>query len=211
VGSGAAIVTRVDATPAAEAMLKKLADRAGPLLLHQSGGCCDGSSPMCYPQSDFQVGPSDIHLGMIAPSAGGVPVFMGEQQFAYWSHTHLTIDLVPGRGGGFSLEAPEGFRFLTRSRLFTDSEAETLDAAGPIVRGTSWAAAHRGAAITDTSGAAWNRPATAEQLEELHTLAADLGEDIPSGMRYGEAAQQLEAFRRRGRRRPAIVEVRLPD
>jgi uncharacterized protein (DUF779 family) len=209
VSSGAAVVTRVDATPAAEAMLKKLAERAGPLLLHQSGGCCDGSSPMCYPQSDFQVGPSDVHLGAIA--GGAVPVFMGEQQFAYWSHTHLTIDLVPGRGGGFSLEAPEGFRFLTRSRLFTDSESETLDAAGPVERGTAWAAAHRGGAITDTSGAVWNRPASPEQVEELHTLAADLGEDVPVGMRYGEAAQQLEGFRRRSRRRPAIVDVQLPN
>jgi uncharacterized protein (DUF779 family) len=206
---GAVQVGRVDAIPAAEAMLKKLADRAGPLLLHQSGGCCDGSSPMCYPQSDFQVGPSDVHLGVIAE--GAVPVFMGEQQFAYWAHTHLTIDLVPGRGGGFSLEAPEGFRFLTRSRLFTDDEVATLEAAGPVQRGTAWAAAHRGGAITDTSGAVWNRPATAEQLHELHTLAAELGEDVPSGMRYGEAAQQLEGWRRRTRRTPVIVDVRLPD
>jgi uncharacterized protein (DUF779 family) len=208
VGSDTGVVTRVDATPAAEAMLTKLADRVGPLLLHQSGGCCDGSSPMCYPQSDFQVGPSDVYLGAIA--GGAVPVFIGEQQFAYWSHTHLTIDLVPGRGGGFSLEAPEGFRFLTRSRMFTDAEVETLEAAGPVERGTLWAAAHRGAAITDTSGAVWNRPATAEQLDELHALAADLGEDVPSGMRYGEAAQQLEGWRRRTRRTRPIVDVVLP-
>lgn len=205
-------VTRVEATPAAEAMLSKLADRVGPLLLHQSGGCCDGSSPMCYPQSDFQVGPSDVHLGVIAASApgGGVPVFMGEQQFAYWSHTHLTIDLVPGRGGGFSLEAPEGFRFLTRSRLFTDDEVASLEAAGPVLRGTSWAAAHRGAVRIDDGGAAWNRPATAEQMDELHTLAAQLGEDVASGMRFGEAAQQLEGWRRRTRRTPRIEELHLP-
>jgi uncharacterized protein (DUF779 family) len=138
---GAVHVGRVDAIPAAEAMLKKLADRAGPLLLHQSGGCCDGSSPMCYPQSDFQVGPSDVHLGVIAE--GAVRVFMGEHQFAYWAHTHLTIDLVPGRGGGFSLEAPEGFRFLTRSRLFTDDEVVTLPAAGPVERGRQHIAAAR--------------------------------------------------------------------
>jgi uncharacterized protein (DUF779 family) len=207
VGS-AGSVRRVDATPAAEAMLKKLADRVGPLLLHQSGGCCDGSSPMCYPQSDFQVGPSDVHLGLIAD--GAVPVFMGEQQFAYWSHTHLTIDLVPGRGGGFSLEAPEGFRFLTRSRLFTDDEASSLDEEGPVIRGTTWAAAHRGAVRVDDGGAAWNRPATLEQLDELHTLASELGEDVPSGMRYGEAAQQLEGWRRRTRRTRPVVELQLP-
>ncbi len=103
-------------------MIKTLEARHGPLLLHQSGGCCDGSSPMCYPRSEFQIGAQDVLLGTVA----GTPVYIGGRQFEYWAHTHLTIDLVPGRGAGFSLEAPEGFRFLTRSRLFTEAESEML-------------------------------------------------------------------------------------
>ncbi|CUU59033.1 hypothetical protein Ga0074812_12458 [Parafrankia irregularis] len=126
-------VTRVDATPAALAMLRRLAQEHGPLMIHQSGGCCDGSSPMCFPRGEFLVGDSDVLLGVIgvgkdvapgdAVPGEGVPVYIGAAQFEYWSHTHLTIDLVPGRGAGFSLEAPEGYRFLTRSRLLTDEEA----------------------------------------------------------------------------------------
>ena len=98
----------------------------GPLMFHQSGGCCDGSSPMCYPKGDFRVGPQDVHLGEIE----GCPFYIGAAQFEYWRHTQLIIDVVPGRGGGFSLEAPEGVRFLTRSRVFTDAEAADLEAAG---------------------------------------------------------------------------------
>ncbi len=92
-------------------------------MFHQSGGCCDGSSPMCYPQGEFITGPADVHLADLDIGDGeSVPVWMSRAQFAYWEHTHLTIDVVPGRGAGFSLEAPTGFRFLTRSRLYTDEE-----------------------------------------------------------------------------------------
>jgi uncharacterized protein len=113
---------RVSITPPAAAMLDKLTVIHGPLMFHQSGGCCDGSSPMCYPVGDFMTGPSDVMLGEIH----GCEFWMSASQFAYWSHTHLTVDVVPGRGSGFSVEAPEGVRFLIRSRLFTDKEAELL-------------------------------------------------------------------------------------
>jgi uncharacterized protein (DUF779 family) len=112
-------------------VLRTLEAMHGPLLIHQSGGCCDGSSPMCYPRREMRIGAQDIYLGEIA----GTPVFIGLQQFEYWKHTHLTIDVVPGRGSGFSLEAPEGVRFLTRSRVFTDEEHALLEAAGPALRG----------------------------------------------------------------------------
>jgi hypothetical protein len=124
-------VRRVDVTDAAAAMLHQLAAAHGPLLIHQSGGCCDGSSPMCYPRSEFKVGARDVFLGEVA----GTPVYIGALQFEYWQHTHLTIDVVPGRGSGFSLEAPEGVRFLTRSRVFSDEEWATLAAAEPPRRG----------------------------------------------------------------------------
>lgn len=125
------MVDRVLATPAAEALIGKLRAVHGDLMFHQSGGCCDGSAPMCYPAGEFKVGQQDVFLGRIA----GCPVFIGAAQFEYWSHTQLIIDAVPGRGAGFSLEAPEGMRFLTRSRVFTDQEAEELSAAGPPPRG----------------------------------------------------------------------------
>jgi hypothetical protein len=115
-------VARVAVTPEAEKLLRKLVADHGPLMFHQSGGCCDGSSPMCYPSLEFKIGGGDVLLGEIA----GVPFYMGAQQYELWKHTHLTIDVVPGRGSGFSLEAPEGFRFLTRSRLFTDDEKVAL-------------------------------------------------------------------------------------
>lgn len=116
--------SRVDVTPEAAALIRRLRDRHGPLMFHQSGGCCDGSAPMCFPQGEFLVGPGDVHLGEIE----GCPFYMGAAQFEYWRHTHLTIDVVPGRGAGFSLEAPEGVRFLTRSRLLTDEEVADLAA-----------------------------------------------------------------------------------
>jgi uncharacterized protein len=122
------MATRVDATPKALELIAKLAAIHGPLMFHQSGGCCDGSSPMCYPRGEFRVGPSDVKLGEI----GGTPFYMSAAQYEYWKHTHLTIDVVPGRGAGFSLEAPENVRFLTRSRLFSDAEAKTL---APVVNG----------------------------------------------------------------------------
>jgi uncharacterized protein len=115
-------VTRVSATPAALELIGKLTARHGPLLFHQSGGCCDGSSPMCFPRTEFAVGEVDVLLGEI----GGQPFYMSESQFEYWSHTHLIIDVVAGRGGMFSLEGPEGLRFLTRSRLYTDEEWAVL-------------------------------------------------------------------------------------
>ncbi len=117
---------RVSITPEAAGWVEKLREEHGPLMFHQSGGCCDGSSPMCYPQGEFRVGGSDVLLGEIA----GCPFYMSASQFNYWRHTHLLIDVVKGRGSGFSLEAPEGIRFLTRSRLFTPEEQEILDAEG---------------------------------------------------------------------------------
>jgi uncharacterized protein (DUF779 family) len=124
------MIERVVATPAALALIERLRAAHGALLFHQSGGCCDGSAPMCYPAGEFRTGAQDVLLGEI----GGCPFFIGAAQFAYWQHTQLIIDVVPGRGAGFSLEAPEGVRFLTRSRLFTDEEAATLAAAGPPPR-----------------------------------------------------------------------------
>ena len=94
----------------------------GPVVFHQSGGCCDGSAPMCFPRSEFRVGSRDIFLGSIQAQ----PFFIAEDQYSYWEHTHLIIDVVPGRGGMFSLEGPTGKRFLTRSRVFTDEEFKEL-------------------------------------------------------------------------------------
>ena len=124
------MVERVTATPAALVLIETLAARHGPLMFHQSGGCCDGSAPMCYPRGEFIVGEVDRLLGEI----GGMPFYMSASQFEYWQHTQLIIDVVPGRGGMFSLEGPTGQRFLTRSRLFTDDEWAALEAA-PAPRG----------------------------------------------------------------------------
>lgn len=115
--------TRVDVTAAAADMLRRLAATHGPLMFHQSGGCCDGSSPMCFPVGMFRVGASDVHLGDLdVDGIDPVSVYMSASQFEYWKYTHLTIDLVDGRGSGFSVEAPEGKRFLIRSRMLTDIE-----------------------------------------------------------------------------------------
>ncbi|GLY26717.1 hypothetical protein Kisp02_00820 [Kineosporia sp. NBRC 101731] len=119
--------TRVAFTPAAVQMLHTLREQHGPLMFHQSGGCCDGSSPMCYPLGDFITGDSDVLLAELPLEAEKVPIWMSRNQFEYWKHTHLTIDVVPGRGAGFSLEAPHGVRFLIRSRLLTDVELEALN------------------------------------------------------------------------------------
>jgi uncharacterized protein len=118
------MVDRVLATDAALGLIETLKGRHGPLMFHQSGGCCDGSAPMCYPAEELKVGGSDVYLGEI----GGSPFYMSADQFDYWKHTQLIIDVVEGRGSGFSLEAPEGLRFLTRSRVFTDEEADALAA-----------------------------------------------------------------------------------
>jgi len=98
-----------------------------PLMFHQSGGCCDGSAPMCFTQGTFLTGPQDVHLGEL--DYGGpetAPVWISREQFAYWSHTHITIDVVPGRGAGFSIEGPTGNRFIIRSRIFTEAETAEL-------------------------------------------------------------------------------------
>lgn len=121
------MIERVIATPAAAELIEKLKADHGPLAFHQSGGCCDGSAPMCFPEGEFRTGGQDVRLGAIL----GCEFYMGAAQFAHWAHTQLIIDVVPGCGSGFSLEAPEGVRFLTRGRVFSDCEAEALDKAGP--------------------------------------------------------------------------------
>lgn len=112
-------------TAAAAELLGTLQQRHGPLMFHQSGGCCDGSSPMCYPDGDFIVGDADVLLAVLDVGTG-VPVWISGPQFQTWKHTQLVIDVVPGRGGGFSLEAPEGVRFLSRGRAFTEGEYASL-------------------------------------------------------------------------------------
>jgi uncharacterized protein len=124
------MANRVEITPAARDLVQRLRARHGALLFHQSGGCCDGSAPMCYPVGDFRTGPQDVLLGRIAECA----FYIGAAQFEYWKHKQLIIDVVPGRCAGFSLEAPEGLRFLTSSRLFTEEESRELEAAGPPSR-----------------------------------------------------------------------------
>lgn len=124
------MVNRVEITEKAVEVVERLKAQHGALMFHQSGGCCDGSAPMCYPVGDFRVGPQDVHLGSIA----GCEFYIGAAQFECWRHTQLIIDVVPGRGSGFSVEAPEGVRFLTRSRVFTDDEVAELEAAGPPAR-----------------------------------------------------------------------------
>jgi len=128
---------QVITTPAAVALIEKLRAKHGPLMFHQSGGCCDGSSPMCYPLGEFMTGDSDVLLATIgavgdSPDVPGCPFFMSKPQFEYWKHTQLILDVVPGRGGMFSLDNGEGVRFLIRSRVFTDAEIASLRAAGRI-------------------------------------------------------------------------------
>ena len=113
---------RVTATPAALDLISTLQSEYGPVLFHQSGGCCDGSSPMCYPVSDFMIGDSDVQLGEMGDAA----FYMSRSQFDYWKHTQIIIDLVPGKGGMFSLENGRGVRFLTRSRIYSDEEYAQL-------------------------------------------------------------------------------------
>lgn len=123
---------RILSTPAADAMIARMTALHGALMFHQSGGCCDGSAPMCYPRGEFRVGTQDVLLGHVA---GDVPVWIGAAQFEYWRHTQVTIDLVPGRGAGMSLESPEGYRFIVRSRVFSDAESLALAQAGDPPRG----------------------------------------------------------------------------
>ena len=117
-------VSRVAVTPAAAGLLRTLYAANGPLMFHQSGGCCDGSSPMCYIEGEFRTGASDALVASLRIEGVPEPVtfWMSAAQFERWRHTHLTVDVVPGRGSGLSLEAPEGVRFLIRSRLLTAEE-----------------------------------------------------------------------------------------
>lgn len=116
-------IEKVLATPLALEWIEKLKQKHGPLLFHQSGGCCDGSSPMCFAQGDFLIGDQDVLLGEI----GDCPFYMSAAQYEYWKHTQLIIDIVNGRGGMFSLEGTEGVRFLTRSRLFSQEEQSVVN------------------------------------------------------------------------------------
>lgn len=117
------VMTRVELTDPAAELLARLERTHGALMFHQSGGCCDGSSPMCFPVGEFLTSGADVLLGTLAPE-GVTPIefWMSATQYEYWKHTHLTVDVVPGRGSGFSVEAPEGVRFLIRSRLMTEDE-----------------------------------------------------------------------------------------
>lgn len=122
---GAEQYQRVAVTDAAASLLRELTAQHGKLMFHQSGGCCDGSAPMCYPVGMFLVGPSDVHLGRLDVGLDdGIDVYISEAQFEYWKYTHLTIDVVPGRGAGFSVEGPTGKRFIVRSRMLTDPELD---------------------------------------------------------------------------------------
>ena len=125
-------------TATAAQLLHRLQKRHGRVMFHQSGGCCDGSSPMCYPDGEFIVGDRDVLLGVLEDA----PVWISGPQFDAWKHTQLVIDAVPGRGGGFSMEAPEGMRFLSRGRAFTPDELELL-AANPPLRGADYARGER--------------------------------------------------------------------
>ena len=121
-------IHRVVVTDAAADLLRTLAAQHGPLMFHQSGGCCDGSAPMCYPVGMFITGPSDVHLDTLTVDGiDPIDVFISEAQYEYWKYTHLTIDVVPGRGAGFSVEGPTGNRFIVRSRMLTDAELAHYD------------------------------------------------------------------------------------
>jgi len=124
---------KVVATEAALQLIEKLKSLHGPLMFHQSGGCCDGSAPMCYLLGEFKTGGQDVYLGDI----DGCPFFISASQYAYWQHTQLIVDTVPGRGAGFSLESPEGMRFLSRSRVFTSAEMLTVHPVQPGLAGAA--------------------------------------------------------------------------
>ena len=117
------IIHRVTATPAAIKLIDRLKEMHGPLMFHQSGGCCDGSQPMCFTAGEFIVGGSDVCLGEVE----GCLFYMGKEQFEYWKHMQLNLDVTPGRGSSFSLEIPLGLRFFVHSKLFTDEEMTRLE------------------------------------------------------------------------------------
>ena len=118
------MIKRILATDAAIELIEKLRDKNGPLMFHQSGGCCDGSQPMCFPDGEFKTGGSDVCLGEIADCK----FYMGKDQFEYWKHTQLILDVTRGRGSSFSLEIPMGVRFYIKSKLFTEAELAQLEA-----------------------------------------------------------------------------------
>lgn len=126
------VPSRALITAAAADLVRELQSRHGALMFHQSGGCCDGSSPMCYQDGEFIVGDADVLLAVLDVNAVGVPVWISGPQFNAWHHTQLLIDVVAGRGGGFSLEAPEGKRFLSRGRVFTEDEMRSLAKNPPL-------------------------------------------------------------------------------
>lgn len=117
------MIKRVTVTEKAEEVIKQLQQRFGDLEFHQSGGCCDGSAPMCFQKGDFKIGESDVLLGNIA----SCNFYMSKDQFEYWKHTQLIIDITQGRGSSFSLEIPLGLRFITQSRIFTEEELRELE------------------------------------------------------------------------------------
>jgi uncharacterized protein (DUF779 family) len=119
---------RIDITPAAKELINQIRHDHGPLMFHQSGGCCDGSTPMCYARGEFRTGGSDVWLGKVE----SCDFFMSADQFEYWKHTHLTLDCTEGRGSSFSLDIPYGKRFLIKSRMLTEEELEDLS---PVYRG----------------------------------------------------------------------------
>ena len=122
------MVKRLTSTKATISLLQEIVEQHGQVLFHQSGGCCDGSAPMCFPRDEFRVGARDVYLGNIS----GQPFFIAADQFNYWEHTQLIIDVVDGRGGMFSLEGPTGKRFLTRSRVFSNEEFLQLQKSPPL-------------------------------------------------------------------------------
>jgi len=132
-GEPSASPSRVDLTGEAADLLRRLTGIHGPLMFHQSGGCCDGSSPMCFPAGEFMTSEADVHLADLVVEGTPAPIgfWMSVSQYAYWKHTHLTVDVVKGRGSGFSVEAPEGVRFLIRSRLLTGAELSAFGITAP--------------------------------------------------------------------------------
>jgi uncharacterized protein len=115
-------IQKVISTPAANEVIEKLKKLHGPLMFHQSGGCCDGSQPMCFEKGEFITGESDVLLGKVEDCE----FYMGTDQYEYWKHTQLTLDIIAGRGSSFSLEIPMGVRFIIRSRLFTEEEQKEM-------------------------------------------------------------------------------------
>lgn len=116
------MIEKINATDAALELIQRLKELHGDLMFHQSGGCCDGSQPMCFERGEFRVGDSDVLLGEI----GEQPFYMAKDQYEYWKHTQLTLDVVSGRGSSFSLEIPHGVRFIIKSRMFTEEELKEL-------------------------------------------------------------------------------------